>query len=319
MIRAFRDEYFWMLRESKGYIPWLSKYGYKFARHVFGRRRRCPMCDECSDTPHALLKIIAEDNVYANELLDLVFKSIVRAEARFISRYIPQRSHEERLTGNLVSELDNAIFLAKDTFKETAIRLYSEPKEIDFFYYDLSRGGKLEKKTGADLALIIVIDLPDFPFTVKSIVLQAKKVNGSSAQIDRTQYEVLAQQKGKAAYLFYDMNLQTLCPPFVVDFGDYPLGRKYEECAKNNQGSFVVDFGDIMSAGHPLSLFLLSHLPSQKIGLDHSSFKSAFNYMQEMTALSSSARLAIVSIGGRIQFNTRNNESLQINIDHSSH
>ena len=230
MLEAFRDEYFWMLRESKGYVPWLSKHGYRLVRHVIGRRRRCPMCDDCSNNPRDLLKIMAEETVYDNELFALVFKSIVRAEARLISRYVPQRSHEERLTGSLVSELDNALFLVKDPFREASIRLYSQPKEIDFFYYDLSRGGKLEKETGADLAFIVVIDLPDFPFTVKSIILQAKKVNGASTQLDRRQYEVLVQHAGKGAYLFYDMNLQTLCPPFVVALENYPLGRKHAEC-----------------------------------------------------------------------------------------
>ena len=43
--------------------------------------------------------------------------------------------------------------------------------EVDFFYFDLSRGGKVEKDTGADLGFIIVIDLPDYPFTVKKRVI----------------------------------------------------------------------------------------------------------------------------------------------------
>ena len=50
-------------------------------------------------------------------------------------------------------------------------KVISLGSEVDFFYFDLSRGGKVEKDTGADLGFIIVIDLPDYPFTVKKRVI----------------------------------------------------------------------------------------------------------------------------------------------------
>lgn len=90
-----------------------------------------------------------------NDLIDLFFKSLLCAEIRFISRYIPQRSNEERLIGNLVSELDNSICLVKDEFKDFSIKRYSEPKEVDFFYFDLSRGDKVEKHVKKLIAALI--------------------------------------------------------------------------------------------------------------------------------------------------------------------
>ena len=50
--------------------------------------------------------------------------------------------------------------------------------EVDFFYFDLSRGGKVEKDTGADLGFIIVIDLPDYQIT-RLPVHRKEKVHNS--------------------------------------------------------------------------------------------------------------------------------------------
>lgn len=95
--------------------------------------------------------------------------------------------------------------------------------------------------------------------------------------------------------------------------------------SKKNQASFAVGFDDIMSHGHPLSIFLLSHLAWEGVGLDHASFEDAFDHVRglgydrtqrEIPALGRSARLAIMSIGKRIQFSSRNNENFQVTIDH---
>ena len=129
--------------------------------------------------------------------------------------------------------------------------------EVDFFYFDLSRGGKVEKDTGADLGFIIVIDLPDYPFTVKSVILQAKKINGN-VQINGNQYETLNTfNKDNCAYLFYDMNYQTLSSPIVLKLDDYDFKKGYEVSKEKVHNSFSMDFKAICD-GDPLSIFLLS-------------------------------------------------------------
>lgn len=242
-----------------------------------------------------------------------------------IRRFIPQRSHEERLTGNLVSEIDNSVFIIKDNFREISKKTYGAEKQIDFFYYDLSRGGKLEKQTGADLGFILVIDLPDYPFTVKSIILQAKKLNGSS-QIDKSQYEIIYENGGNdSAYLFYDMDLRTSCCPFVLQADSYNMKQKYKKCIEKKASSFSITKEEIFSNGHPLSLFLISHLLTQNTGKEHSSFKSAFSFFRGLSygELSNrndkvygsfNGRLAIVSIGKNITYAVSNNEGLEIEI-----
>lgn len=315
-----------MLRESKGYYPWLDNHGYRFLPKAPGCRYRCPWGDECSQTPQETLRFITEKSVFDHVLIDLVYKALIRAEVRLISRYIPQRSHEERLTGSLVSELDHSMSRVREGFQEAAIRRYAEPKSLDFFYFDLSRGGKLEKETGADLAFILVLNLPDYPFVVKSILLQAKKVNGNSAQIDKRQYEVLARHAENTAYLFYDMNLETLCAPMILETQAFAFKQKQEECCKRGQASFSLGFNEILASGCPLSLFLLSKLPQKGIGFEHPSFQAAFDNVRgfshqddhekrELLPLGQSARLAILSIGGRIQYSPINNESYRLSLE----
>jgi len=47
MSEFFRDDFFWMLREAKGYFPWVQERPYRLARHLRLRHRRhCPMCDD---------------------------------------------------------------------------------------------------------------------------------------------------------------------------------------------------------------------------------------------------------------------------------
>lgn len=172
MIQPYRNDFHLMLREQIGYYPWIKDHSYRLNRLIYGERH-CPCDRESSE--RKLIRKITDEQVCDNKFIDLLFKALIRSEIRFISRFIPQRSHEERLTGNLVSEMSNSIELIKDLFTTHSIEEYGEEKQVDFFYYDMSQGGQLETLTGADLAIGISIDLPDYPKTNKSFVFQAKK------------------------------------------------------------------------------------------------------------------------------------------------
>ncbi|MFH2074198.1 MAG: hypothetical protein ABIJ57_02450, partial [Pseudomonadota bacterium] len=177
----FQDEFHWMQREMKGLYPWFAKNRWEFIERMTGGMCDHPFCHQHRGNGRNLISLIVSSQVQYNPLLDILQKAILRAEIRFISRFILQRSNEERLTGNLVSELDAAIFLAKPIFRQIAKERYHSEQDFDFFYYDLSKGGKVEKQTGADLGFIVIIDLPDHPFTVRSVVFQAKKCNSTVA------------------------------------------------------------------------------------------------------------------------------------------
>jgi len=252
-----------------------------------------------------------------NPLFDVFQKAILRAEIRFISRFILQRSNEERLTGNLVSELDAAIFLAKPIFRQLARERYHRERDFDFFYYDLSRGGKVEKQTGADLGFVIVVDLPDHPFTVRSVVFQAKKCN-STATIDINQLRKIQETtNNKSAYLFYDMDFRSLASPIVIDTSK--LTSQAEESEKKEQKSFTLKMDEILNRGVPLSLYLLYDVIEGGQGVECSSFDSAFHRFQEMANSNLSpepfnGRLAIVSLGKPISIATNLDGGLDISI-----
>jgi hypothetical protein len=245
----------------------------------------------------------------------------MRAEIRFISRYIPQRSNEERLTGNLVSEIDNSIFLIKEEFKELSKMHYGEAKEIDFFYSDMSKGGKVEKDTGADLGFILVIDLPDYPFTVTSLILQAKKINHKS-QIDKAQFKTLMSIDEKnCAYLFYDTDFRTLTSPIVLTIDDHDFKQKYMKSEEGKTDSFYMEYKDICD-GHPLSLFIILSLLNNEYGKKHSSMDSAMSFFRDLlykenrkqNFLDFNGRVGIVSLGKKIQYNINDDGGLNISI-----
>lgn len=319
MIDIFKNDYYWMTREQKVYFPWIQKQPYRLMRHIFNNNTaKCFHCDKRWN-PYEIVQVLIETPIFQNELFDLIFKSLLRSEIRFSSRFLPQKSNEERLTGNLISEIDNSLFITKPLFLKKSKERYGYEKDVDFFYYDLSRGGKVEKNTGADFGLILYVDLPDFPKTIKSIVFQAKKVNNSSS-IDKIQYEAITRNdKSICSYLFYDMNMNTLSSPFVVDANSYLMKSKYEECLKGKHDSFSIRQGEIFDEGHPLSLFILSHLLFDvDTGNTHNTFESALDYFIDISnnknGYDFNGRIGIASIGRGIRYYHENGESYTISI-----
>jgi len=254
-------------------------------------------------------------------LFDIFIKALIRAEVRFISRFVLQRSHEERLTGNLVSEIDAALFMAKPVFHEAAVARYGVPKEIDFYYYDLSRGGRIEKQTGADLGFIVVVDLPDHPHIVRSVVLQAKKCDGNPS-IDLPQLRTMTRKWPRGSgYLFYDMKFTRLVSPLVLETTDGLLGKLLEDAEKTPQTTGTLDFDKIMDQGTPLSLYLFSEVVEKGTGETHSSFEQAFesfrwSYRQQRAEEPEefNGRVGIVSLGRAITVGVNNDGGVTVTV-----
>jgi hypothetical protein len=289
MLEQFSDDFNWMLRNKAGYCPWVEKNEMQFS-NCFFYKELCYQLLTPLETTQRLVRLPFQ----SNPLLDIFFKSLIRAEIRLISRYVPQRSNEERLTGHFVSEIDNSVHVIKDVFSDQSKLLYNEEKMIDFFYMDLSKGGKIEKTSGADLGFILVVDLPDYPFLVKSIIFQAKKINGSSVQIDRTQFNTLKGHHGlKAAYLFYDMNLQRQTSPLVN------LTETMTEDLKGTAESPSLEYKNIVK-GKPFSLFVIDMIRDENIGKLYKNFDKACDDLYKTTG--TVQNLGIVSLGRSIKF-----------------
>ncbi len=240
---------------------------------------------------------ILEDGPGIHPLLDLAFAAIARAEIRLSMRFIPQRSHEERLTSSLVSEIEAAIHLASTPFRKQALERYSDERTIDFISYDLSQGGRIEKITGADLGLILHIDLPDFPKLVRFAAFQAKKIDGS-AQIDKAQFESLRSAFPQAcAYLFYDINFNTLAPPLVMDAEQFDHGSKSDPKTR----TFSVSADHVFN-GLPLSLWMFSRLAREEAGEAAADFASAMRHFTNSNIREvMGGRLAVLSVGRNLR------------------
>ncbi len=298
----FKDDFNWMQRERKGLYPWVAHNYWQAFRYINYEfcDFHCFHRDRISD--NKLISLLLNHQFLENQLFDILQKAIMRAELRLLERYIPQKSNEERLTGHLVSEIDSALFLIKPFIKNTSLKLYNEKKEIDFFYYDLSKGGKVENRTGADLGFIIVVDLPDFPYTVQSVVLQAKKSRPDGRiQIDIKQLNKIRSITNNAAYLFYDMDLERLSSPMII--GTHLWENKLKEAEEKGENSFSIDMGEILTDGIPLSLYILDKVIERRktdnfnsLGVALSSFREATNEMLF------DGPLAIVSLGKPISY-----------------
>jgi hypothetical protein len=310
MLDAFKEDFWLISRENRGYYAWAEKDRYHL--HKFFHRhhhRFWPCCDGEIDA-RVFIEDIFTNGFGLHPLLDTVFAAFARAESRFSLRFVPQRSHEERLTGSLVSEIEAAIHLASGHFRRQAEERYREARDVDFIYYDLSRGGRLEKRTGADLGLILHVDLPDWPPLTRYAAFQAKKLDGS-AQIDSHQYDTLVSQfSDAAAYLFYDMGFSTLAPPIVIEASDLESSRKEKPSA-----SFSLP-GDRVFGGLPLSLWLFSRLAREETGASASSFRAAmdaFVHHQQQVEFTG-GRVAVLSVGRRLRLTRDIEAGLRIDV-----
>ena len=315
MIEQFKEDYFQMMKLSMGYLPWVKKHPYRLDRLIWGEHE---MCHRHRENHHRqLVRKMLEEKVCENESIDIFFKAVIRAEQRFSSRFIPQRSNEERLTGHLISEIGGSIELVKSNFLEASLKLYNESKVIDFFYFDMSKGGKLEKITGADLAITVIIDLPDFPKTIKTYIFQAKKIQNSTS-IDNFQYKTLmSHRENSYGYLFYDGNLQTLSSPFVLQHGN--MKYLYEKAIENKHNSFSVN-NDTVYNGLPLSAFLCFELISNDfIGRKHNSIEDAISYAEQFNGEKNerfNGYFGVVSIGRKLKYEINsNNEGFNLTLD----
>jgi hypothetical protein len=296
MLDAFKEDFWLLSRENRGYYAWAEKDRYRLHKFFHRHHGFCRFCEGELDA-RLLVEDIFTNGFGLHSLLDTVFASFARAESRFSLRFVPQRSHEERLTGSLVSEIEAAIHLASGHFRRQAEERYHEARDVDFIYYDLSRGGRIERRTGADLGLILHVDLPDWPPVTRYAAFQVKKLDGS-AHIDAHQYDTLISQfSDAAAYLFYDMDFSTLAPPIVIEASDMGNSRKEKPTA-----SFSLP-GEQVYGGLPLSLWLFSRLAREQTGVSVRSFRAAMDAFvrREQQVEFTGGRVAVLSVGRRLR------------------
>jgi len=240
-----------------------------------------------------------------------LFRAVMAAEIRFVGNYIPQNSHEERLTGHLLSETIFSLDLMEPTVRKKLFELYGEEINFDFHYADIATSG-MEKNTGGDFALIVEVDLPDIPTFVRAFKFQAKKAMPPSARVDLGQLDVLSKENPEGSYyVFYNLDSKSMNtgrrPPLVVSA---------RECQsqldnKEKQKTATLNAKWIYEVGTPFSAFLalMAMQPDKEIGFRCNSLMEAARYIYHAPYglstksngwFESPSRLVVVSIGGSI-------------------
>jgi hypothetical protein len=291
-LTLFNADYNWMLKESAGYAPWLKNHDTGFGIGMIYP----DVLAEClyNKSAYSIIQRITRSRFMAHPLLDIFFKALVRAEIRLIGRYIPQRSNEERLTGHFVSEIDNAICNVKWLFEKESIYLYGEKRTIDFFYYDLSKGGKIEKQTGADLGFVLRIDLPDYPRYIQAVNFQAKKIEANFARINKEQHKTLEKKfPNNPAYIFYDTDIKRLTSPLAC------LSSELAVDFTKEKDSSSVNYDDIAKKSIPFSLFILNNILKMANGLD--TLEKALSPYMDNEIIRNHGKIAVVSLGTEIK------------------
>lgn len=130
-----------------------------------------------------------------------MFWALAKAEHEFMRRYIPFWSHEERLTGHLVSQIVERL----EEFSG-AWRALSAPSPDAFcrIWYADTATVRQERETGADFGLMVHARYQGQDEVFKAVRFQAKKVSRSGhATLDLRQMKTLPRTEHLGYYVFY--------------------------------------------------------------------------------------------------------------------
>jgi len=226
-----------------------------------------------------LRNLLNDETTFGNPLFYLLFRAFVYAEIKFINNYIPQNSHEERLTGHLVSEIVNSLNIINETFRQKASELYHSKVNLDFHYADLSSNNN-EKNTGADLGLIFHVNLPDYPEKINVAVIQSKKFE-KRAKIDLNQIKTLEKYAGEFGYYcFYDMDMSERISPLIQKANTimsiFDNGNNEQTLSSGKKSLSRQKITDRWEGGIPLSIFLIFDM----LNPENENIKSVTNIWQ---------------------------------------
>ena len=133
-----------------------------------------------------------------------LFWALAKAEHEFLYRFIPFWSHEERLTGHLVSQMLERIAEFASPWRALSSTGENGAKShLRFWYADIATN-RQESVTGADLGLVVHAKFGSDDEFLKVMRVQAKKASSSGrAKIDLDQTAALLSRSGLGYYLFY--------------------------------------------------------------------------------------------------------------------
>ena len=251
-------------------------------------------------------QVLTNPSSYNPVCLWSLFWAMAKAEHEFLLRYIPYWSHEERLTGHLVSQIitrleDFEVYWA-------ALDDKTQDKSHCRIHYMDTATARRESLTGADLGLIIQARFPRQREFFKAVRFQAKKVDkGGNARIDLNQADTLIRTKNIGYYLFYhyyDVQNWSL-PPTVQPASNFDY--HVEESRKNKTPSKDIELGEksvgVTSSGYDFATFITFALADQasEHGVLAASAEEATRLLMATNRdLPQLSRIVVVTLGSQV-------------------
>lgn len=243
-------------------------------------------------------KLLSSPERYNPTCVWALFWALARAEHEFLDRYVPFWSHEERLTGHLVSLMIDRLedfgihwrALGDGGGKDTTCRIW---------YADTATARR-ERMTGADLGLVVHARFPGTDEYFKVARFQAKKVDkNGKATIDLQQSEALLGQEYLGYYLFYhfaDRRHWSLAPTVLpAEKFRAQIETERKESPKNSLGS---KSENVCDDGFDLATFITFGVADQasEYGVLETSPDAAFSVMMSGSA-GLPSRVLVVTLG----------------------
>ena len=244
----------------------------------------------------------AEDYFWGNKatnnlVIKKVFAALAFGELEFWERDLPQKSHEERLTGHILSKIFSSVSFSADAISDYSLQFYRKAIPIEVAYHDLSTNNR-EKHTGSDFGIIIHTNLPDQQESVRGVAIQAKKLGKNFAYLPILQAQSQISFANEGAYCcFYDMHdRESRLPPAILS-----TQKIIDDCG-STKDDFKVKRDLVKSSAIPLSLFLIQVMEGKHEVKEFGNIRQAANFMlrgeQRKSDDSGPSRVLTISIGG---------------------
>lgn len=255
---------------------------------------------------HFFEQVLTNPSSYNPACLWSLFWAVAKAEHEFLLRYIPYWSHEERLTGHLVSQLITRLEDFEVYWAALEDGNDAQDKSHCRIHYMDTATARRESLTGADLGLIVQARFSRQREFFKAVRFQAKKVDkGGSARIDLTQADTLIKTKNIGYYLFYhhyDAQSWSL-PPTVQPASNFDYhveeSRKSNNLKDEELGEKSVG---VTSNGYDFATFITFALADQasEHGVLASSAEEATRLLMTTNkGLPSLSRIVVVTLGSQ--------------------
>ncbi|HGM5552200.1 TPA: hypothetical protein ACKP2V_002487 [Pseudomonas putida] len=209
-----------------------------------------------------------------NVFLRGIFSALAFAELEFCERDLPQNSHEERLTGHLLSKMYSSVTFCADALTTFSKEIYGLEIPINIAYHDLSANGR-EKVTGSDFGIIVHTNLPGESERVTAVAFQAKKLYKTTAYLPADQAIAQIQHFEHGAYTcLYDVGTEGVqLPPAILKTTD-------AQDFKKTSHAHAIHRDKLPSSTMALSLFLIQMIQNNVDAYEFSTIMQAGNFMK---------------------------------------